>query len=490
MLGSGLAEAFSVADSSVVETVSYQEVPHWRAGAVPGHPGYLDLLQEAGVPVLALGKISEVFVGRGVTAKLKVGSNDENLALLIDLLAGTSDRAEYREGLLFTNLVDFDMAWGHRNDPDGFARGLAAVDGVLPRILELLGPADRLIVSADHGVDPTTVSTDHSREYAPLLLYPRPAGAPAAVYDGSFSDTGATIFSHFTGRKPPLVGESVDRLRPVRGWRRYTPAEPAPSGVGLDTPGRVGQMEAFAAAEWLQERFGPPPAWAVMLGSGLAEAFAVADASVLGTVSYHEVPHWRAGSVPGHPGYLDLTTVAGEATAVLRGRPHGYDGFDLSETQLPVRTRAAWGVGGIILSSAAGAVSTDLTTGDLVVVTEIIDLQQREPDGAPTRILGSDPCLLEGLLDQSPGGDRLSAGVHAAVPGPHYETAAEVAALRAAGADCVSMSLAAETRAAHEEDMTVDLGSYAGSQAGPRNTAEAVDHLTEELTKKLSSQAH
>ena len=352
----------------------------------PPTPTYLDLLQDAGVAVVALGKISEVFLGKGVSTKLKVGSNEENLALIIDLLAGTSDRGEFREGLLFTNLVDFDMVWGHRNDPDGFAHGLAAVDLALPRILELLEPDDRLILSADHGVDPTTVSTDHSREYVPLLLYPRPGGAPAAVYEGRFSDTGATIFAHFTGGEAPLAGAPVDRLRPARGWRRYTPAQTSPSGFGPDIPGRVGPVEALEAAEWLHDRLGAPPSWAVVLGSGLAEAFpafpADGEEGTPPAISFREVPHWRTGGIAGHPGRLNLATISGLSVVIVRGRLHGYEGFDLSETQSQVRTLAAWGVEGIVLSSAAGAVAPDLTIGDQVLV----ERDRRPPGAGPQRI--------------------------------------------------------------------------------------------------------
>ena len=193
--------------------------------APPG-PTYLDLLATAGVPVLALGKISEVFVGRGVTAEIKVASNDENLAMVRDLLQRRSDQGRFDEGLLFTNLVDFDMVWGHRNDVDGFAAGLAAVDAVLPGIIASLDPGDMLLITADHGVDPTTVSTDHSREYVPLLLYPRPAGCPAAVYEGTLADTGATIYASLTGKAPPLGGDVLAAFRPRRGWRPHTPAQP------------------------------------------------------------------------------------------------------------------------------------------------------------------------------------------------------------------------------------------------------------------------
>ena len=114
---------------------------------------------------------------------------------------GDPARVRFDEGLLFTNLVDFDMVWGHRNDVDGFAGGLAALDSALPGIVGALDPGDRLLITADHGVDPTTVSTDHSREYVPLLLYPRPPDCPAAVYEGTLADTGATMFAALTGRR-------------------------------------------------------------------------------------------------------------------------------------------------------------------------------------------------------------------------------------------------------------------------------------------------
>jgi phosphopentomutase len=188
---------------------------------------YLDALSRARIPVLALGKVCEVFAGRGVTQMVKVGSNAENLELVLELVRGGSGKATLDHGLLMTNLVDFDMLWGHRNDVDGFAQGLGAVDAALPAIAGALGPDDLLIITADHGVDPTTPSTEHSREYVPLLLYPRPADARAAVYEGTLADTGATVYRHLTGRDP-LEGEVSDPGRPVqaleprRGWPSQT----------------------------------------------------------------------------------------------------------------------------------------------------------------------------------------------------------------------------------------------------------------------------
>ena len=200
----------------------------------PPAPTYLDLLQAAGVPVLALGKISEVFVGRGVTAEIKVASNDENLALVLDLLQHRSDRGRFDDGLLFTNLVDFDMVWGHRNDVDGFAAGLAAVDAALPAIVASLDAGDRLVITADHGVDPTTVSTDHSREYVPLLLYPRPAAPPRGGLRGHAGRHRGDGLCLAHREVPCARGRRADRGPPSRGWRPSTPARPC-----AVRPGRV-----------------------------------------------------------------------------------------------------------------------------------------------------------------------------------------------------------------------------------------------------------
>lgn len=417
----------------------------------PPRPTYLDLLQESGVPVLALGKISEVFVGRGVTARIKVASNAENLASVVALLRGESHEAGFSEGLLFTNLVDFDMLWGHRNDVDGFARGLEEVDSALPEIVAALAPNDRLIISADHGVDPTTPGTDHSREYVPLLLYPRPPKAPAAVYEGSFADTGATIYEYLTGQEPPLAGGPIHRRQPERGWRRYTPAQSSPTGVGPHWPGRVGPEEARAAAGWLRERLGEAPEAAIVLGSGLAPAFAESGGP---EIPYRDVPHWRTGAVSGHPQMLALADLSGgNRVVLLKGRIHCYEGFDLSELQIQVRTLAAWGVPRLVVSSACGAVAADLAPGTTVIAREVLDLQYPRPDGNPVRLEATGERLASATLQRKPSAPNLVVGSHAAVPGPQYETTAELSVLRALGITTVSMSGAGEVRAAHDEGL-------------------------------------
>jgi phosphopentomutase len=108
-------------------------------------------------------------------------------------------------GLLFANLVDFDQTWGHRNDVAGFAAGLKEVDEAVPGLLAELAHGDVAIWCADHGVDPTTQSTDHSREYAPLLA----CGLRAGRYDGLFEDVGATAYRRLTGLEPSLGGSVI-----------------------------------------------------------------------------------------------------------------------------------------------------------------------------------------------------------------------------------------------------------------------------------------
>lgn len=425
----------------------------------PPAPIYLDQLKEEGVPVTALGKISEIYLGRGVTSSLKVGSNAENLALVLDLLRGSSDRGAFEEGLLFTNLVDFDMVWGHRNDPDGFASGLEAVDSYLPAILGELTPDDRLLITADHGVDPTTVSTDHSREYVPLLYYPRPAGTPDLVYEGSFSDTGASVCAHLCQRPPTLEGRSVEDLQPARGWRTCTRTVPGFEGHGAAWPVKVGVETARLAADWLKEKFGPPPDMAIVLGSGLSapvlEAFTETAPSPSRSVRYVDIPGWNGGSVPGHPGRFDIVEWRGRIVALLQGRLHIYEGLDVGELQLPVRTLHAWGTRGLLLTCAAGALDPDLGPGDVILVSEVIDLQFPSHDGRPSRLDGTDSGILRRVVAGGGLPRFVHPGVHAAVPGPQYETDAENVYLAGLGAACVSMSLPAELRAARDCGMQV-----------------------------------
>lgn len=452
---------------------------------VPPGPTYLDLLRDAGVPVLALGKVGEVFVSRGVSATIKVASNADNLALVRDLLLHRSDRGRFDEGLLFTNLVDFDMVWGHRNDVDGFAAGLAAVDAALPDLGAALAPGDTLLITADHGVDPTTVSTDHGREYVPLLVYPRPAACPAAVYEGTLADTGATVFASLTGREPSLGGNSVTEFRPSRGWRRYTSVASCPDGAGFRgrVPARVDRADAEQAASLLRSRLGAAPSAAVVLGSGLAAAL---DLKRAAAVAYADIPGWAVGSVSGHPYRLSVAEWRGGPVALLEGRVHGYEGFDLSELQFPVHTLARWGVEKLLLTSSCGAVSAGHRPGDVVLGTEMLDLQTAllcgAPAAAPRRIPATPGEVAARVLAAAGRPPWLSVGVHVTVPGPQYETDAELEYLRGLGGDAVSMSGAPELLAAREKrlevaalSLIVNAGhtSHGGVLAGAEGAAAA-----------------
>ena len=162
----------------------------WRKDFSLRPPGktVLDYAAKSGMPVYSIGKISELFAGQGITTGVHTGSNKEG----IDQIIGHLQKRE--EGIIFANLVDFDMLWGHRNNAKAYAVGLKEVDERIPEITALLGSGDLLILTADHGCDPTTASTDHSREYVPLLVYGE--GIKNGIDLGTrktFSDVGKTI---------------------------------------------------------------------------------------------------------------------------------------------------------------------------------------------------------------------------------------------------------------------------------------------------------
>jgi phosphopentomutase len=176
--------------------------------AVPPPPGMLlDRLAEAGHPVISVGKIADVFLNRGVVAAYKTKSNAEGMQRTLEALRN------HPEGLVFVNLVDFDMLYGHRNDPEGYSRALEAVDLWIPDLLAALGPADLLLVTADHGCDPTTASTDHTREYVPLLAFSPALQNPGNLGDrASLADIGQTIADNF-GLHVPGGASFLDQLR-------------------------------------------------------------------------------------------------------------------------------------------------------------------------------------------------------------------------------------------------------------------------------------
>lgn len=159
---------------------------------VPPKRTMLNLLSEQGFDVLAVGKINDIFAGSGITEAVRTSGNEEGIERMIEW----ADRDFC--GLCFVNLVDFDMKYGHRNDVCGYGTALSYFDDQLPRMLLKLREGDLLLITADHGCDPSTPSTDHSREYIPLVAA-GPSVCPGACIGtrSCFADTGATVLDWF-----------------------------------------------------------------------------------------------------------------------------------------------------------------------------------------------------------------------------------------------------------------------------------------------------
>jgi phosphopentomutase len=165
----------------------------------PPMPMLLDVLAERGVPVFGLGKIHDIYNGRGVEKYVTTTGNADGMAKLAAALQ------ERRSGLIFCNLVDFDMLYGHRKDVEGFAESLEEFDRMLGPFLKLLSASDLLMITADHGCDPDPrwATTDHSREYVPILAYSPASGAGVNLgVRSTLADMGQTIAENFGGTIP------------------------------------------------------------------------------------------------------------------------------------------------------------------------------------------------------------------------------------------------------------------------------------------------
>ncbi|WP_152394025.1 phosphopentomutase [Paenibacillus guangzhouensis] len=182
---------------------AFKRTPNRHDYAVkPPEPTVMNAIQESGRDVISVGKINDIFSGEGVTASHSTKSNDDGIQKTIDAL----DQAF--EGLLFTNLVDFDSLYGHRRDPEGYGHALEAFDERLPEIMQRIGQDDLLVITADHGNDPIHAGTDHTREYVPLLVYNPALQHPASLgVRSTYADLAATIAENFDV-KPPYHGTS------------------------------------------------------------------------------------------------------------------------------------------------------------------------------------------------------------------------------------------------------------------------------------------
>jgi phosphopentomutase len=159
---------------------------------IPFAPTLLDRVKDRGLPVVAIGKIQDLFAGRGITSATHTASDEQGMDEIVQAMKTTD------HGLIFANLVDFDTVYGHRNDVDGYAENLERVDVRLGELMTRLAPRDLLVVTADHGNDPTTPSTDHAREYVPVFLAGRAvrAGVDLGTRQ-TFADLGQTLADLF-----------------------------------------------------------------------------------------------------------------------------------------------------------------------------------------------------------------------------------------------------------------------------------------------------
>src|SRR3954447_25817836 len=171
----------------------------------PTRPNYLSLVRDTGAKVYGVGKISDIFAGLDIDESHPTKSNSDGIQQTENLLRSVD------EGFIFTNLVETDMLWGHRNDPVNFHRCLQDFDRRLPDLLDALRPGDLLVITSDHGCDPTTPSTDHSREYALLLAYVAGKNAAGRIHEGEFADVGATVNRWLGGKSPGrgIPGEAI-----------------------------------------------------------------------------------------------------------------------------------------------------------------------------------------------------------------------------------------------------------------------------------------
>jgi phosphopentomutase len=176
---------------------SYERTPNRHDYSLePKRPNYLSLVRAAGLKVHGVGKISDIFAGCDIDESHPTKSNSDGIQQTEKLLR------ELDEGLIFTNLVETDMLWGHRNDPVNFHRCLQDFDRRLPDLLDALRPGDLLVITSDHGCDPTTPSTDHSREHAMLMVYVEGRNASGRIHEGEFADVGATVNAWLGGKAP------------------------------------------------------------------------------------------------------------------------------------------------------------------------------------------------------------------------------------------------------------------------------------------------
>ncbi|MBU0559819.1 MAG: phosphopentomutase [Bacteroidetes bacterium] len=184
------------------ESGNYERTTNRKDYAIdPPEDTILDYAQKNGIETVAIGKINDLFNHRGINKKIKTKSNLEGIEEILKA------EKEYQNSLIFVNLVDFDVYYGHRNDPEGFHKALQEFDSNLPKIIDRMDDSDHLILTADHGNDPTSVSTDHSREYVPLIYFNKRRNGINLGIRETFADVAQTA-AHFFKINNSLRGKS------------------------------------------------------------------------------------------------------------------------------------------------------------------------------------------------------------------------------------------------------------------------------------------
>ena len=183
---------------------SFSRTPDRHDYALDPPRNVLDLLYENNIKTISIGKIADIFNNKSIDVKIRTKDNIDGMFKLIDFAKGNF------EGLLFANLNDFDMLYGHRRDKDGYLKALEEFDYYLPILLKNLKDDDLLIITADHGNDPTFKGTDHTREYIPIMIYNRKFKIGKRVKDRTtFADVGATILDNFGIKNTLGIGKSI-----------------------------------------------------------------------------------------------------------------------------------------------------------------------------------------------------------------------------------------------------------------------------------------
>ena len=403
----------------------------------PIAPTVLDVLKDAGFDTLGVGKIEDIFAHQGLTESNHAAGNPA----CID--AALADMEKPFNGLLFINLVDTDSIYGHRRDVEGYGRALEYFDEKLPEFQSRMGEEDLLIITADHGCDPTYKGTDHTREYAPLLIWKKGMKGqhPIGTRD-TFADTAATICEFF-GLQERFGAKSY--LREIEA-------------------GCEAEMQRIQrAADAVEAALGRAEI-AVVLGSGLGDFGN--DLKNAKEIAYADIPGFPRATVAGHAGKFIAGELHGKRVLMMSGRFHSYEGHSMADVTLPIRVMARLGVKKLILTNAAGGVNIDFRPGILMMITDFINISGKNPlvgpnlDAFGPRFPDMTDAYAKSLRELTMQAAReldidLRQGVYCWMSGPTYETPAEIRMARVLGADAVGMSTVPETIVARHCGMQV-----------------------------------